>query len=178
MSFQPRILYPTKLTLNCSAKIKIIFQFKAESLSHTLIFRKFLEEMPLLDKMSFSVRSNKSKSTGLYRKTYIISNNKKSRCGCWLNWTVMKLRSDCSVLERQVLVERKICFIPNDQQLGEKMDSCPKANFPLLISGQKLLKGSLYRWREETTCRTAQLALTIILKLVMWWSEQQSPCLF
>ena len=82
MSFQPRILYPTKLTLNCSAKIKIIFQFKAESLSYTLIFRKFLEEMPLLDKMSFSVRSNKSKSTGLYRKTYIISNNKKSRCGC------------------------------------------------------------------------------------------------
>lgn len=58
MSFQPRILYPTKLTLNCSDKIKIIFQFKEENLSHTLIFRKFLEEMLLLDKMSFSARSN------------------------------------------------------------------------------------------------------------------------
>lgn len=82
MSFQPRILYPTKLTLNCSDKIKIIFQFKEENVSHTLIFRKFLEEMLLLDKMSFSARSKKSKSTGLYRKTCIISNNKKSRCGC------------------------------------------------------------------------------------------------
>lgn len=85
MSFQPRILYPTKLTLNCSDKIKIIFQFKEENLSHMLIFRKFLGEMPLRDKMSFSARSNKSKSAGLYRKTYIISNNKKSRCGCRLN---------------------------------------------------------------------------------------------
>ena len=32
----------------------------------------------------------------------------------------------------------------------------------------------LDRWREETTCRIAQLALTVISKLVMWWSDQQT----
>ena len=58
--------------------------------------------------------------------------------------------------------------------MGGTADSCPKASFPLTISGQELLKESLMvvgRGRELHT-ETAQLALMVILKLIMQWSDQ------
>ena len=50
-----------------------------------------------------------------------------------------------------------------------------RTNSPLSIRGQELLKGT-FRGAQAgvggATCRTAQSALTVILKLVMLWSDQ------
>ena len=74
------------------------------------------------------------------------------------------------------LVERKFCFILEASNWGgERMDLCPKATSPpLTISVQDLLKGSFRGvWMEGGLhAETAQLALTLTLKLVMRWSEQ------
>jgi len=62
------------------------------------------------------------------------------------------------------------------QQPGERVNSCPKADSPLTISGPELLKGSFRGAEVEGAgcrgSRIAQSVLTITLKLVLWWSDQ------
>ena len=69
-------------------------------------------------------------------------------------------------------VERKVCFILDADNQG-MMDSCPQAgSLPtpsLPVSGQEL-----YIVRERGLhAETAQSALLVVLKLVMWWSDQR-----
>ena len=66
-------------------------------------------------------------------------------------------------------MERKICFIPEEGRLGEKADLCLIVYSPLTTRGHKLLKGisRVYKWREGLHVKTAQLGLTVILKLVI-----------
>ena len=64
--------------------------------------------------------------------------------------------------------EPLLCFGCWQPGMGvEVADACPKGNSPptplLWQSGDK----SFYRWREGATCRTAQSALTVTLKLVI-----------
>ena len=52
-----------------------------------------------------------------------------------------------------------------------------KSQLPLLSRGQELLKWSfsgLYRQRKGAMYRTVQSALTVILKLVMQYSDQHN----
>ena len=90
--------------------------------------------------------------------------------------SVTELRSGCSPLEsniREASVGRKERLLySGDWQTGEKADSCPKAKSPPANQGARAFKGEFQGWLEWVTCRTAQSALTIILKLVMQWSDQ------
>ena len=87
---------------------------------------------------------------------------------------VWQLAARKLTFKRQVLVAKENLLYSGGQQPGEKVDSCPKAYSPLLIRRQELLKGSfrgaLRRW--GATCRAARSAPTVILKLVMRWSDQ------
>ena len=73
-------------------------------------------------------------------------------------------------------MERKTCFISEADNLGGVgVDSCPKADFPPID----------YQWARafmgegsELHGETAQTALTVILKLVMRWSDQHHPGCF
>ena len=69
------------------------------------------------------------------------------------------------------MVGKERLFYSGGREPGEKADSCPKANSPLPVRGPELL--GTYRQMEGATCRMAQSALTVILKLVMWWSDQR-----
>lgn len=73
-------------------------------------------------------------------------------------------------------MERKVCFILQASNLREREDLYPKAASPLTISGQELLKGSfrgVYRRAEGANAETSWSTLTVTLKLVMQWSDQQ-----
>ena len=52
-----------------------------------------------------------------------------------------------------------------------------KSQFPTADQGARAFKGEfrggVYKWRQGATCTAAQSALTVILKLVMWWSDQR-----
>ena len=82
-----------------------------------------------------------------------------------------KVESDCSLKANNEarLVERKVCFILEVSNQWGRVDFCPKVNSPwLATSGQELLQmggGGLFT-------ETVQSALTVILKLVMQWSDQ------
>ena len=89
-----------------------------------------------------------------------------------------QLRSSCSWLESQYLRGKvggkESALYSGGWQPGERVDSCSEDTAPLLISEQELIKGDsgVYRVRDEATCRTAQSALTVILKFVLRWSDQ------
>ena len=70
------------------------------------------------------------------------------------------------------MVERKICFIPEEGRLGEKADLCLIVYSPLTTRGHKLLKGisRVYKWREGLHVKTA-VSSDSHLKLVMYWSD-------
>ena len=59
---------------------------------------------------------------------------------------LLKVGSSCSPLESQYsrgkVGGKEICFISEAGNQGERVDTCPKADSPLAISGQELLKGS------------------------------------
>ena len=59
---------------------------------------------------------------------------------------VTEVTSGGSLLESQYcrgkISGKEKLFYTGGWQLREKVDSCPKANVPLIISGQELLKGN------------------------------------
>ena len=89
-----------------------------------------------------------------------------SATGC-----VPKVESDCCLKANNEakFVERKVCFILEASNQWGRVDFCPMVNSPwLATSGQELLqmeRGGLFT-------EIVQSALTVILKLVMQWSDQ------
>lgn len=59
---------------------------------------------------------------------------------CCYQTQVQLLITQNPILKRQLLVERRVCFILEPQQLGEKVDSCPRTKSQLLLMGQGLLR--------------------------------------
>ena len=60
-------------------------------------------------------------------------------------------------------------------QLGEKADLCPKANHPSIDQGTRAFKGEFQGYIDGGKglhTETAASAVTVILKLVMQWSDQ------
>ena len=67
------------------------------------------------------------------------------------------------------MVERKVFYF-GVWQMGERVDSCPKANFPTDNQGRRTFKREFQRCIGEgrvLQAEIAQSALTVILKLVM-----------
>ena len=61
-------------------------------------------------------------------------------------------------------------------QLGReegRADFCPKSPSPRPRPGWQPGGKCFYRWREGLHAERAQSALTVILKLVMWWFDQR-----
>ena len=69
----------------------------------------------------------------------------------------------------EVLVERQGCFIQEAGNLRRRQTHVQRPILHNQSERKSLERGisSMYRWREGATCRTAQSALTVILKLVM-----------
>ena len=49
------------------------------------------------------------------------------------------------ILEKTVWWKGEFTFILEPGNQGQRMDSCPKANSPLTLNGQEVLKGSFKR---------------------------------
>ena len=85
---------------------------------------------------------------------------------------VPKLRSNClpfkSYYSRGKRWQKEHLLQSGGQQPGE--EAAP----PLPITGQEILRGrsGAHRQRWGVTCKTAQLALTVILKRDLGWSDQ------
>ena len=93
--------------------------------------------------------------------------------------SVTELRSGCLLLESQYLKkrclqERKVCFIQENNSLGRKQTLCPKANSLLTDQGEEILMRSFrgISGGRGLHAETSQSACTIILKLVIQWSDQ------
>ena len=72
-----------------------------------------------------------------------------------------------------MLGKRKDIFIEEASSPGEKVDSCPQTDFPLLIREQEISKGSFRGTQvEEWLQAEQQSAPTVILKLIMRSSDQ------
>ena len=83
--------------------------------------------------------------------------------------------SGCSswkpILEKQVLMERRVCFIPVASNGGRRRTPVqrPTAHCPSVGK-------SFYRQREGAACSTAQSALTVISKCHRWSGQHHLDC--
>ena len=85
---------------------------------------------------------------------------------------ITKLRFSCSSLKNPILrdtcwVKGKIALLRKSAILVEDGLISQRTNSPLPIRGQEFLRGGAQAGEGWTTCRTAQSAPTIILKLVV-----------
>ena len=73
-----------------------------------------------------------------------------------------------------MLVERKVCFIPETDNQGRRQTHVQRPAACCQSVGKSFEKGvsGVYGWREGLQEETAQSALTVVLKLVMKWSDQ------